>query len=120
MSAELSELQTLRQTHIMQTSLTNGEGTIPPKESPTTEKPAHAHIAEKYAFLICTRSKLNDLHFRSARVVLPTEEPVDTDEEVEEEEVAEGDNGDFLVDFPDNTEVRIHRLPLLSLPNKYP
>ena len=50
---------------------------------------------------------------------MPADEPVDTDEEAEEEEVAEGEDGDFLVDFPDNTEVRIyasmHRLPYTLL-----
>ena len=43
----------------------------------------------------------------TARVVLPsTSADFDTDEEVGEDgEAEEIDDGDFLVDFPDNTEV---------------
>ena len=54
-----------------------------------------------FLFLCCpTRSNA------VARVVLPTAE-VDTDEEGPEEgEEEETDDGDFLADFPDDTEVR--------------
>ncbi|PPR05748.1 hypothetical protein CVT24_006687 [Panaeolus cyanescens] len=59
----------------------------------------------------------------SARVVLPTAEEVDTDEEGEEEEHA---GGDFLADFPDETEElellhsRIGSLDELRLPRFAP
>ena len=44
----------------------------------------------------------------TARVALPIQNAdIDTDEEVGEEDEAEDiDDGDFLADFPDNTDVR--------------
>lgn len=46
----------------------------------------------------------------TARVVLPSPSAdIDTDEEVGEDgEAEEIDDGDFLADFPDNTEVRCY------------
>ena len=46
----------------------------------------------------------------TARVALPIQNAdIDTDEEVAEEgEVEEIDDGDFLADFPDNTDVRCY------------
>ena len=45
----------------------------------------------------------------TARVVLPSPNADnDTDEEVEDGEAEEIDDGDFLADFPDDTEVRCY------------
>lgn len=68
--------------------------------------------AIKYVFVFTTIMlwKLSQWHARSARVVLP-EPPadVDTDEEAPEERtVEEIDDGDFLADFPEDTEASTH------------
>ena len=72
-----------------------------------------APTINKYVFTTIISRKSSQWHARSnvtARVVLP-EPPadVDTDEEAPEEgTVEEIDNGDFLADFPDDTEASTH------------